>query len=86
LSLPSLFLVGIYLGYLFFRFRSIYLTMLSHFLYNSLVILLANYQPKGGVLFDAEGSFRPPVVGVSALLFALTVLAAERLSARSRAR
>jgi membrane protease YdiL (CAAX protease family) len=69
LSLPSLLLVGIYLGFVYHRFGSLYLTMLCHFLYNAVLILLANFQPVWPALFTLEGGFRWfAVAGGAALL------------------
>jgi membrane protease YdiL (CAAX protease family) len=74
LSLPPLLLVGLYLGYVFFRFHSIYLTMLSHFLYNALLILLANFPPEVPALLDAGGGLRWPFLVGAVVLFAAVIL------------
>lgn len=78
LGLPVLLLVGLYLGYVFFRFQSIYLTMLSHFLYNALLILLVNFPPDVPVLLDAEGGLRWPLLAGSAALFAAVIFGMAR--------
>jgi hypothetical protein len=74
LSLLSLLLVGVYLGYVLFRFRSIYLTMLCHFLYNALLILLANFPPQAPAVLSAEGGLRWPFLAGAAALFAAVIL------------
>jgi membrane protease YdiL (CAAX protease family) len=73
LSLPSLLLVGFYLGFVFFRFGSLLPTMLSHFLYNGILILLANFPPALPGVFDPQGGFRWAFVAGSAVLFAATI-------------
>jgi len=70
LSLPSLLIVGFYLGFVYACFGSLYLTMLSHFLYNAVLILLANFPPRWPAVFTLEGDFRWQVVAASATLFA----------------
>jgi membrane protease YdiL (CAAX protease family) len=73
LSLPSLLIVGFYLGFVYHRFGSLYLTMLCHFLYNAVLILLANFPPGWPALFAMDGGFRWSVVAGSAALFAAAV-------------
>ena len=73
LSLPSLLLVGFYLSFVFFRFGSLFPTMLSHFLYNALLILLANFPPALPGVFTPAGGFRWGIVAGSAALFAGTI-------------
>jgi membrane protease YdiL (CAAX protease family) len=73
LSLPSLLLVGFFLGFVYHRFGSLYLTMLCHFLYNAVLILLANFPPRWPALVGLEGGFRWPFVAGSAALFAAAV-------------
>ncbi len=70
LSLPSLVAVGIYLGFLYYVFRSIYVTMAAHFLYNCTLILIYNYAPNGNFIFTSTGNFRLPVVGMAFAAFA----------------
>jgi membrane protease YdiL (CAAX protease family) len=82
LSLLSLLLVGIYLGYVFFRFRSIYLTMICHFLYNALLILLANFSPQAPTLLNAEGGLRWPFLMGAAALFAAVIFGIVRVRPR----
>jgi membrane protease YdiL (CAAX protease family) len=78
LSLPSLLLVGFYLGFVYHRFGSLYLTMLCHFLYNAALILLANFQPGWPALFTLEGNFRWfAVAGAAALLAAAVAVMAS---------
>jgi len=70
LSLPSLLIVGFYLGFVYSCFGSLYPTMLSHFLYNSVLILLANFPPRWPAVFTLEGDFRGFVVAGAAVLLA----------------
>ncbi len=73
LSLPSLLLVGFYLGFVFSRFGSLFPTMFSHFLYNGVLVLLANFPPALPGVFDPEGGFRWIFGAVSAVLCAATI-------------
>jgi len=73
LSLPSLLIVGFYLGFVYSCFGSLYPTMLSHFLYNAALILLANFPPRWPAVFTLQGDFRWQVVAASGLLLAATV-------------
>jgi len=79
LGLPTLLLVGIYLGFVFFRFHSIYLTMLSHFLYNALLILLANFPQEASRILQAEGSLSWPLLAGAAVTFAAVIFGMVRL-------
>ena len=83
LSLPSLLIVGLYLGFVYYRCGSLYLTMLSHFLYNAVLILLANFPPPWPAVFTLEGDFRWQVVAASAALFAAAVAGMGLLRPRS---
>jgi membrane protease YdiL (CAAX protease family) len=82
LGLPTLLLVGIYLGYVFFRFQSIYLTMLSHFLYNALLILLANFPLEASRVLQGEGGLSWPFLAGSAVLFTAAIFGMARIPAR----
>ncbi len=75
LSLPSLLIVGFYLGFVYHRFGSLYLTMLCHFLYNAVLILLANFPPRWPAVFTLEGDFRGSIVAGGAALLAAAVAA-----------
>jgi membrane protease YdiL (CAAX protease family) len=82
LSLPSLLIVGFYLGFVYHRFGSLYLTMLCHFLYNGVLILLANFPPSWPALLTLEGEFRGFVVAGGAALLAAVVAAMMLLRPR----
>jgi hypothetical protein len=82
LSLPSLLLVGVYLGFVYFRFGSLYLSAFCHFLYNALLILLANFPPRVAGLFDPDAGFLWPAVALGAVLFALVLAAMVLLRLR----
>jgi len=69
LSLPALIVIGIYLGFLYYVFRSIYVTIAAHFLYNSTLIILYNSDPGENFFFTAAGNFQLPVVGMAFLAF-----------------
>lgn len=73
LSLPSLVLVGVYLGFVFNRSRSIYPGMLSHFCYNSAIIWLANLPERSSPFFLHDGGFAPVWIVISAGTFLLVV-------------
>ncbi|WP_455381460.1 CPBP family glutamic-type intramembrane protease [Salinispira pacifica] len=79
LSLPSLILVGVYLGFLYSRYQSIYTTMGAHFAYNGTLILLANLPaaalPASGTIFIDEKGFTLPAAGISLALFAVVIVA-----------
>jgi membrane protease YdiL (CAAX protease family) len=82
LGLPTLLLVGIYLGYVFFRFQSIYLTMLSHFLYNALLILLANFPQTASRLLRVEAGLGWPLLAGAGAAFAGVIVGMARLQAK----
>ncbi len=82
LGLPTLLLVGIYLGYVFFRFQSIYLTMLSHFLYNALLVLLANFPQEASRLLQAGSGLRQSLLIGAAVGFAAVIFGMVRIRAR----
>lgn len=73
LSLPSLFLVGIYLGFVYNRLRSIFPGAFSHFSYNGVIIWMTNAPPRRSEVFGAGGTFTPAATLVSALLFVALV-------------
>ncbi len=75
LSLPSLLIVGFYLGFVYHRFGSLYLTMLCHFLYNGVLILLSNFPPRWPAVFTLEGEFRGSIVAGGAALLVAAVAA-----------
>jgi len=68
LSLPSLIMVGVYLGFLYSRYRSIYTTMGAHFAYNATLIYLSNANLRPSPFIDESG-FTPLAVALSAALF-----------------
>ncbi len=78
LGLPTLLLVGIYLGYVFYRFQSIYLTMFSHFLYNALLILLANFPQTASRLLRVEQGFGWPLLAGAGAAFAGVIVGMVR--------
>ncbi|MBN2440796.1 MAG: CPBP family intramembrane metalloprotease [Spirochaetales bacterium] len=73
LSLVALFLVGIYLGYIYYCFSSIYVSMAAHSLYNFILIFFLNSKEKPGFLFTENGDYHVPVVLVSLVLFLLVI-------------
>jgi membrane protease YdiL (CAAX protease family) len=70
ISLPALIVVGIFLGFLYFVFRSIYVTIAAHFFYNSVLILIYYLKPSENFFFTANGDFQMTVVGLSFILLA----------------
>jgi uncharacterized protein len=73
LSLLSLFLVGVYLGYIYYCYSSIYVSMAAHCIYNAIVIFIYNSENPPAFLFTGEGNFHPSVVFFSLVFFLLVV-------------
>jgi len=69
LSLPALFFVGAYLGFIYYKFNSLYVSMASHLLYNLLLILLMNNNIPSGLLLGSDGYFKVPIVIFSLAIF-----------------
>ncbi|MBN1799730.1 MAG: CPBP family intramembrane metalloprotease [Spirochaetales bacterium] len=74
LSLPALVVIGIYLGFLYYVFGSIYVTMAAHLLYNSTLIILCNFEPGEGLFFTATGYFQLPIVGLAFMGFTALII------------
>jgi len=74
LSLLALFLVGAYLGYIYYCFSSIYVSMAAHCVYNFILIFLLNTENPPSFLFTEQGYFSLPVVGVSLILFLFIIV------------
>ena len=88
LSLPSLFLVGIYLGFIYTHFRSIYPGMFAHFSYNGAIILLTNVRSGASPFLDRNENFthlsRILSFGLFILIIALMFLVRARFPGRDR--
>jgi membrane protease YdiL (CAAX protease family) len=69
-TLLALILVGAYLGFLYYCYSSIYVTMAVHFIYNFTLIVLTNLKELPDILVTGKGYFRLPVVGTCLALFA----------------
>ncbi|MBN2736218.1 MAG: CPBP family intramembrane metalloprotease [Spirochaetales bacterium] len=81
-SLPVHILVGIYMGFLFYRFDSLYASMGFHFAYNTSLVILS-YMNQANIpafLVTTEGNFRSTVVAVSIALLAGLVVAILRIT------
>jgi hypothetical protein len=77
LTLPSLVLVGVFLSYVFFAFGSVWITVIAHFVYNGLQIVVANYL--GPIEEEATGeAFTLPVLLVAVVVVAGMIVLAER--------
>jgi membrane protease YdiL (CAAX protease family) len=72
LGLPALFLVGAFLGFIYYCSSSIYTSIAVHFLYNFLLILVLNLETPPSFLLTEDGHYHMPVVVISLILFALT--------------
>ncbi len=87
LSLPSIFIAGLSLGFTYWAFESIYASIALHFCYNTGLVLITNNVWKSAELLTADdGSMALPSLGVSMLLISGIVLFmyAERKTARSK--
>ena len=73
LGLPALVVMGAFLGLLLYRFHSLYVTIISHLLYNTILVLLSNYPRVVPDWMLAGESFRVEVVIFSTVVFALVV-------------
>ncbi len=61
-GLATLILVGVFLGFVFTRFGSLWSGSLVHCTYNSLLVLMVNRPDLFGWLVDADGLVRLPLV------------------------
>ncbi len=73
-ALPSLILVGVYLGFIYNSFQSIYPGMFAHFAYNGAIIWMANSRFSGGFFFGAAGNFTSFAVAVSGASFTMLLI------------
>jgi membrane protease YdiL (CAAX protease family) len=73
LSLLSLIAVGVYLGFLYHRFQSLYATMALHFTYNSLIVFLTN-KPILPVMFDHRNPLSLKIFAISLSGLVLIIL------------
>jgi len=74
MGLAGLTLVGIYLGFLYYRFGSIFVTMASHFIYNTIIILLLNKQHYFNIFLDKDKNIYWSVTFGSLLIFIVLIL------------
>ena len=79
LGLPSLLLVGLYLGWVFHRFGALWLTMLCHLLYNALILLAVNFPSRVPAVLGAGLAPGWPAAAGAALLLAAAVWGLARL-------
>lgn len=85
LTLPSLALVGVFLSYMYFAFRTPWATMAAHFAYNGIQIFLVNYnRPIPGII--TEDGFTPTALAAGTAITGLTLLFAEWSRRRPAAR
>ncbi len=81
LTLPSLIIVGIYLSYVFFAFRSVWVTIIAHFAYNGVQVVLANYLEP--VEEEVTGEvFTLPVLAIAIVVTGVMIVLAERHRSR----
>ncbi|MBN1695939.1 MAG: CPBP family intramembrane metalloprotease [Spirochaetales bacterium] len=71
LGLPALFLVGFFLGFIYYCSGSIYTSMAVHFLYNVLIILSVDSSNLPTFLVAENGFYRLPILVASVPLFIL---------------
>lgn len=72
-SLLALFLVGTYLGFIYYCYSSIYVSMAAHCIYNLIVIIIYNTNTGPSLLFTENGDFHNLVILFSLILFLLLV-------------
>jgi membrane protease YdiL (CAAX protease family) len=82
LSLPVLILIGVFFGFVYYSAGSIYPTMICHFTYNTLILLLLNNRELFSVFLSKDGSFTSPVTIASAVLFSICIAAIHFYSKR----
>ena len=80
LSIVALAFVGLYLGFLFDRSRTLFASMTAHCLYNGTIIAVMSLGPSS--LVSDTGVFSLPAIGVSLVLFGMVVAAVEIRSRR----
>ncbi len=80
LSIVALAFVGLYLGFLFDRCRTLYASMTAHCLYNGTIIAVMSLSPSS--LVTDTGEFSLPVIAVSLVVFAGVVSVIEVRSRR----
>ncbi len=85
LSLLSLVLAGVYLGFVYQRTGSLYVSMGCHFLYNLTIIALTNLRGSGFLLAeDLDGRSLLVAMSATVVLAAVVALILLRASARGR--
>lgn len=73
LTLPSLVIVGVYLSFVYYAFRSPYPVVIAHLLYNASQVLLANSRVATPWLVTEEGFALPAAIGGLAIAGAAIV-------------
>ncbi len=81
---PVFFLLGLYFGFLYYSFDSIYVSMTAHFVYNLLIILNVNFPLRSGFPFSGEGHFIMPVFISLSCLFMLNTAVVYFISRSKR--
>lgn len=79
-GLVALILVGSYLGFVYQRGGSIFVSAATHFAYNTSLILLVNIPAAGNIIMKADGTTRWQAVIASAVLGAAAVIAMHHLT------
>jgi len=82
-GLVALVLVGAYLGFVYQRIRSLWASSLSHFAYNTTLIVLLNLAPAGAAMTKADGSSKAIVV-LGSLIASILIITVITLATRSR--
>ena len=84
LSLLALFLVGVYLGYIYYCFTSLYVSMAAHSVYNFIIIYLLNTKAAPAFLFTENGNYQPSIVFISLALFLLLLYFIYKIRQKSQ--
>jgi membrane protease YdiL (CAAX protease family) len=72
-GLLTLTIVGIYLGFIFYRFSSIYVSMSAHFVYNSAIVLSIN-SGIFKIFLNEKLEMKNEVIFISSILFVIVFL------------
>jgi membrane protease YdiL (CAAX protease family) len=85
-GLPTLILIGCYLGFLYHYSGSIWPGMLVHLIYNAFIIFLNNNPGFANLFFDADGFLRTPILLYGAPFFLVGIGGILLLARRRRQR
>jgi membrane protease YdiL (CAAX protease family) len=69
LGLLALIAAGIYLGFVFCRFGSLYASITAHFTYNSAIILFMNFRQIDKYVLNKNNEISVPIIIISSIIF-----------------